>query len=202
MLVATVASAGLMLTGCGGTSQDAHEPSGTFAVRIAKASFPTSQLLAQPSTLSIAVTNAGSHDIPNVGVTIGGPRGGNDFTVTSKQPGLADPSRPIWVVDTGPSNGTTAYRNTWTLGKLKPNETKTFTWRLTALRSGLHTIDYRVNAGLNGKSKAELPNGRAPTGSIAVNIVQTAPRSCVDDAGNVVRQPARQGKTNRCVSGG
>src|SRR6202022_3659917 len=133
--------------------------------------------------LSIAVTNAGNQDIPNVGVTIGNPQGSNDFTVTSKQPGLADPSRPIWSVDAGPPNGITAYRNTWTGGKLKPNETKTFTWQLTALRSGLHTIDYRVNAGLNGKSKAELPDGRAPTGSITVNIVQAAPRSCVDDAG-------------------
>ena len=34
------------------------------------------------------------------------------FAEASEQPGLADPSRPVWVVDDGPTGGTTAYTNT------------------------------------------------------------------------------------------
>jgi hypothetical protein len=190
---------GVGLAGCGGAAQDANEPSGTYTVRIEKASFPAKQQLAQQSLLAIQVTNAGSKDVPNVGVTIGRPEGGSDFTLVSDQPYLANASRPIWIVDTDPANGVTAYRNTWALGKLRPQETKTFTWRLTAVRSGTHKIDYRISAGLNGKAKAQLPGGGDPTGSITVRIRQKASKSCVDEAGGVVRNPVPQGRRNACV---
>jgi hypothetical protein len=64
----------------------------------------------------------------------------------------------------------TAYTNTWALGPLRRDQVKTFIWRVTAVKPGIHTIKYTVAAGLNGKAKARLPGGDVPTGSFQINI--------------------------------
>src|SRR5207245_10273600 len=61
----------LVASGCGGGArQDAHEPKGTFAMRIVKASFPSKQAIARPSKLELQVRNTGAHTVPNVAVTL------------------------------------------------------------------------------------------------------------------------------------
>src|SRR5882757_10488540 len=96
-----------LVAGCGGgTRQDANERSGTYKVDVASAAFPLKQHLAQPAVLSIAVKNTDDHPLPDVAVTV------DSFTKDSKQAGLADPARPVWVVDNGPVGGDTAYVNT------------------------------------------------------------------------------------------
>ena len=55
---------------------------------------------------------------------------------------------------------------------------------------GAHTLDYRVNGGLDGKAKAVLAGGGVPEGSIDVQVTGKPSAACVNEAGDVVRQPA------------
>ena len=168
----TVVAAGLCalaFAGCGGgTRQDAGETATTYTVDVVKASFPLSQRIAGQSRMDITVNNSGAKTIPNIAVTVEGADGAapsQAFGVADQQVGLADSSRPIWIVDRGPYGGDTAYVNTWTLGALRPQQEKTFTWFVTPTVAGTHTVRYRVAAGLNGKAKAQLAGGGAPAGT-------------------------------------
>ena len=189
-----VCAVGLLgLAGCGGgpKGQDANEPKGNYTVEIERASFPTRQRLAQKSTLEIAVRNVGDKAVPNVAVTVEPVQPPNSpaalaFEEASKQPGLANPSRPVWVLDAGPRGGVTAYTNTWALGKLEPGQLKTFVWRVTAVKAGSHAIKYTVAAGLDGKATARLPGGEVPTGGFDIAISDEPAQARVTDSGRVV----------------
>jgi hypothetical protein len=188
----------LVVAGCGGGQrQDANEPSGTFPVAVVKATFPTKQRLADQAELRIAVRNAGSKAVPNVAVTVESNEADQTaaaaaFAEASAEPGLADPSRPVWVLDVGPHGGITAYTNTWALGKLKPGQTKTFVWRVTAVKPGVHAIKYRVAAGLNGKAKAVLAGGnQEPTGAFTINVSGKPADAKIGANGQVITQPRR-----------
>jgi hypothetical protein len=153
------------VAGCGGGErQDENEPSGTFPMNVVHADFPKSQSLAKQEALTIAVKNTGTQEIPNLAVTV------DSFSTRSQQQGLADPERPVWIVDEGPTGGTTAYTNTWALGKLAPGKTRTFTWKVTAIEPGTHTVKYRVAAGLNGKAKAKVNGQDDFQGSFTVAV--------------------------------
>jgi len=179
----------VIAVGCGGGErQDANEPSGTFTVAVIEARFPAAQALAEQAKMSIAVKNTGVRPLPDVAVTLGDEQGGSAFTRRSGQPDLADPSRPIWVVDAGPRGGDSAYVNTWALGALAPGATKRFTWHVTALVPGAHTVRYRVAAGLDGKAQAVLADGRAPEGSFDVAVSAKPSQARVDPStGKVLR---------------
>jgi hypothetical protein len=195
-MVGGLALAGFVAAGCGGGErQDADEPSGTFPVDVVKATFPPKQRLAETSELQIAVRNAGDKAVPNVAVTVESDEADQTaaaaaFAEASDQAGLADPSRPVWVLDTGPHGGITAYTNTWALGSLKPNQTKTFVWRVTAVKSGVHAIKYKVAAGLDGKAKAVLAGGNEePTGSFTINVSGKPASARVGANGQVITEP-------------
>jgi hypothetical protein len=180
------AAALAVASGCGGgEKQDAKEPDATFDVKVVSASFPAQQSLSKHTVMKIRVRNDGNETVPNVAVTVG--RQGKDtFTYESQQPGLADPQRPIWIIDAGPYGGTTAYVDTWALGTLKPHQTKTFSWGLTPIRPGNYKIDYLVAAGLNGKAKVRKADA---SGSFRVNVTGRPAAACVTDSGEVVDQP-------------
>ena len=114
------------IASCGGTRQDANEPSGDFPVQIVSADFPSRQQLAQNTNLTLAVANSGDKTIPNLAITIftasnenpgadettttgtGTTSTTNDlptvqgsFSVRSAQQGLAIPFRPVWILETG-----------------------------------------------------------------------------------------------------
>jgi hypothetical protein len=189
---AALAVTAVALTACGGGErQDANEPEGTFKVQVADASFPAKQSIAQSSRLKIAVRNADTKTVPNVAVSIQtkGKQGAapQAFAQDTGDTTLADPSRPIWIVDRAPSGGDTAYTNTWALGPLKAGESKTFEWKVTAVKAGTFDIDYAVFPGLNGRAK---PGAGAGNGSFHVVIDDAPPAARVDDDGNVVREPA------------
>jgi hypothetical protein len=173
----------LAVAGCGGGEpQDKNEPSGTFPMNVVHADFPKSQSLAKQEALTIAVKNTGTQEIPNLAVTV------DSFSTRSQQQGLADPERPVWIVDEGPTGGTTAYTNTWALGKLAPGKTRTFTWKVTAIEPGTHTVKYRVAAGLNGKAKAKVNGQDDFQGSFTVAVSGKPAQSHVDpDTGQVIR---------------
>jgi hypothetical protein len=208
-LVAGVAAA-LALSACGGGQrQDASEPSANFPVTVSAASFPASQRLAQHTHLVIAVRNAGHRTIPNVAVTIcnvtcayparqGEGSSSRAFAADISQSYLANPSRPLWIIDRAPGacgyscqNGgqgaaVTAYANTWALGRLAPGRTARFDWAVTAVKAGRHVVAWQVAAGLNGKAKAVLANGTPPHGTFAVSVARAPAQSYVDNNGQIV----------------
>jgi hypothetical protein len=201
-----------MLTACGGggQSQDANEPSGNFPVQAA-ATFPGTQRLAQHTRMVVVVHNTGSKTIPNVAVTIcnvtcaypaktGTGSSAGAFAANISQQGVANPSRPIWIVDLPPDpcnapacsqggsgGAVTAYSNTWALGALAPGKTAKFVWHVTAVQPGVHTVAWEVAAGLNGKAKA-VQNGNTPTGKITVLVRKAPAKTYVTNSGKVVTQ--------------
>jgi hypothetical protein len=169
------ALAALAVSACGGSQQDAHEPSGNFKVQV-HAAFPTKQKLAQNSTMVITVKNVDSKSLPNPSVTI------DSFSRNSTQPNLADASRPVFVVNFGPRGGETANQATSAFGReLKPGDTARFVWRVTAVQAGPYKIKYRVSAGLFGKAHAVDAAGTVdPSGQFVGVISRKAPHSTVN----------------------
>jgi hypothetical protein len=154
----------------GGEKQDENDPTGTFKVDVPRASFPGHQRLAQESTLEITVVNRDTREIPKVAVTVEG------FNQRRDDPTLADPSRPIWIVNEGPLNADSALTNTWTLGPVSPGKSRTFTWNVTPVRAGTYSVRYRVAAGLYGKAKVvDTATGEVPEGSF-ISRVSRKPR--------------------------
>ncbi len=210
ILAGAAASLAIVACGSGSQNQASNEPKGNFKVTVASASFPASQRLAQRTHLVISVRNAGTEAIPNLAVTIcnvtcayNAPKGqgtsAQAFAQNLNQPYLANPSRPIWIVDRPPGpclyscrNGgagayVTAYSNTWALGhELEPGHTATFDWGVTAVSAGKHVVAWQVAAGLNGNAKAVLADGSQPGGTFAVHIMSAPQQSYVNSAGKVV----------------
>jgi hypothetical protein len=174
--------------------QDEKEPKGNFKVEVKRASFPVQQKLAKRSDLVITVRNAGKKAIPDLAVTV------NGFDKRVNNPELADPSRPVFVIngkpeaiaglpeakEAAPSGGETAFVNTWALGRVKAGAEKTFKWTVTAVRAGPFRISYRVAAGLQGKARAVALGGGIPKGSFSGTVSNTPPQSRVADDGHTV----------------
>lgn len=144
-------------------------------------------------------TEEGSRQGGSVGPTPG------SFSVLSEQPGLAIPSRPVWILEQGypreagtdagtPPPGElegsggadTAQTNTFAFGELEPNATKEVVWKVTPVQSGTYTVHYRVAAGLHGKAVAVTSDGSIPEGEFVVVISNVPPQTRVDDSGKVV----------------
>lgn len=210
-VVAAGLAAVLALAGCGsGTRQDANQPTGKFPVQVTAASFPGFQRLAQHTNLVISVRNTGSKTIPNLAVTICNTTCGYPapvgqgtsvaaFAQYLNQPGLASHSRPVWVVDRPPgqcgyscANGgagsdASAATNTWQGGPLKPGDSRTFNWAVTAVAPGKFVVAWEIAAGIYGGAKAVLSDGSTPSGKFAVTIAKAPAQSYVNDAGQVVQ---------------
>ena len=85
---------------CGAEKQDENEPEGDFKVDVVSASFPGRQHLADEANLRLEIRNSDSSEIPNLAVTVDG------FGQRRDDPTLADPERPIWIVNDAPRNST------------------------------------------------------------------------------------------------
>ncbi|HKP20728.1 MAG TPA: hypothetical protein VJT68_04385 [Thermoleophilaceae bacterium] len=185
----------LAFAGCGGGErQDENEAEGNFPVEVVKASFPAKQKLAKSSDLVVTVRNAGRETIPNIGLTV------NGFDERKNNPDLADPNRPVFALngvqvriagfpeskEAAPRGCDTAYVDTWACGPLKPNQTKTFRWSVTAIRAGDYRIAWRVNAGLDGKAKAVAQGGGPARGTFVGSISDKAPTVRVADDGHTI----------------
>jgi len=208
----TTAIAALALSACGGGGerQDADEPEGEFSVDVSSAQFPTRQRLAETADLRLAVENTGDEEIPELAVTVfvddgtgavsSGAGGQGSFSVRSDQPGLASPSRPVWILENkypriagdaaplGSSPGTTAQTNTFAFGPLPAGEAREMIWRVTPVRGGTYTLNYEIAAGLQGKAEAVTADGSEPEGKFVVTISTRPPQASVDDQGNVVTE--------------
>jgi len=182
--IAAAALLAASISGCGGgEAQDANEPTGNYEVEISKVSFPRRQGLGETSQLKITVQNVGQNEIPDITMTV------NGLNYRTTEPGVADPVRPVWVINAGPINGTTAYVNTWALGPLAAGDERSFIWSLSATQPGTRTLEYRAGAGLNGKALAVNAAGGAVAGTLTVNVTRRPQDSTVDPAtGEVVQQ--------------
>jgi hypothetical protein len=194
MRYAPLLLATLVVAGCGGgPRQDADEPEGSYKLEVAAAKFPASQSIAQSSLMVVTIRNDDTKAAPNVAVTVEtDPAKAGQGTVAFGQrvndSRLADNERPVWIVNEGPRGGDSAATNTWALGRLAPGETKTFTWKVTAVEAGDYTIHYRVAPGLSGKSK--LAAGGRTDGLFKVTIDDKPVPARVNDKGQVVRGEA------------
>jgi hypothetical protein len=217
LLAGGVASCG------GGQRQDANEPEGNFPVQIVSADFASKQQLAQNTNLTLAVANSGDKTIPDLAITIfttsnattnessnpsegttsegttstngNFPQAQGSFSVRSEQPGLAIPSRPVWILEEGfpklegqqaSAGAEAAQTDTYSFGELAPNQTRRMVWNVTPVQPGTYTVHYRVAAGLQGKAKAVTADGSVPEGEFVVRISSTPPQTRVDDSGKVV----------------
>ena len=195
------------LAACGGDEEraDADEPAGEFPVQVTEARFPERQLLANATNLELAVENVGNEQVPDLTVTIYIQRTADGaFSVRSEQPGLADPNRPVWILEQdypklrspgeslaelerAPSAGAeVAQDNTFAFGPMAPGDTKHMVWRVTPIDGGSYTVNYEISAGLFGKAKAVTVNGRPVGGSFRATIETKPPETRVNDRGKVV----------------
>ncbi len=183
----------LLVSGCGGgTRQDAGDHDATYRVTVTDASFPARQSLAQSSELRITVRNDDSHAIPDLAATITGTSGGTAsaaFGQPSAESGQASSSRPVWIVDDGPADGTTAYANTWALGSVAPGASRTFVWHVTATVPGTFRVRYVLAGSLAGKSKLQLGSGAIPHGSFLVHVSARPAETRVTAAGKILSVP-------------
>jgi hypothetical protein len=196
----------LALSACGDKPrQDANEPEGNFPVAVNTAKFATEQRLAETSNLELDIENVGDQQIPDLAVTIytGDTMGGGSFSVRSDQPGLADPNRPVWILENGypkvletgqdegdlsggPTAGAEAAQtNTFSFGPVAAGESKRIFWQVTPVKAGTYTVHYELAAGLNGKAKAVTDDGSPVKGEFVVTVTSKPPQARVDDAGNV-----------------
>ena len=226
-MLALACTASLVAAGCGGGSrQDEDEPEGNFPVEVVSAAFPQDQKLAKDSKMEIVVRNSGRKEIPVISVTVecpgqkqqegpdaqnersggsgGSPSGsgsqGGGFNYRTTFPGVADPSRPQFVVNTIPTRTprnydrgrldplerSSSYVSTYPLGKLAPNVEARFVWDVTAVKAGPYKICWKVNAGLDGKAKAVATGGSSLTGQFVGTVSDEAPDARIGDDGRTV----------------
>jgi hypothetical protein len=179
----------LFAVACGDKRQDANAPSGQFDLDVTDASFPAEQRIAEASTLKLEVDNTGDRAVPDLAVTIETEPGENGqapvaFGQSSDDPTLAASARPVWIVDEGPVGGETAYTNTWALGPLGEGQSRTVEWKLTAVKAGRYTLEWRLAPALEGD--VSLGDGRTE-GKFDVTIADDPVPARVGEDGEVVR---------------
>jgi hypothetical protein len=205
-----MAALALTVVACGGeSSSDANEPSGTFRVKVTKASFPTSQRLGQTSLMRLGIRNTGKKTVPalTVSISLAGKEGETStlpFAIHDPQPELAQPDRPVWVLaahypkfagSSAPGGAETSNQKTYDFGPLKPGKTANLVWKLSAVKSGRFDLLYAIGAGLGNQAKAETGGGVKPGGSFSVQISAAALDKEVNDRGEVVdKKPAPSAK--------
>ena len=203
--------AGVGVAACGGDKerQDSNEVAGEFPVEVTSAKFPARQRLAQTSDLILEVENAGDETIPDLAITIftGDEKADGPFNVRSEQQGLADPNRPVWILeddypkvfsaeielsklDAEPTAGAeTAATDTYAFGPVAPGDSVTAVWRVTPVVAGTYTVHYEVAGGIDGKAKAVTADGSPVEGEFVATISNKPPNTRVTDSGAVVTAP-------------
>jgi hypothetical protein len=198
-LLAGLTTLAVSACGGGGTRQDAAEPEGKFPVEITTAKFPNRQHLAKVTELKLGVKNVGDKAIPNFVVTMFvDPNADRPFNIRLDIAGAANPNRPVWVLEhgwpklagsTATAGAQTANFDTFQFGSLAPGDTREAVWRLSPVRGGTYTLNYRVGAGLSGRAQAVNQDGSVPSGRFLVRISTKPPKARISDSGKVVSAP-------------
>jgi hypothetical protein len=200
--------AAVLIAGCGGSEprQDENEEEADFPVEVTVAEFAPKQRLAETTDLDLAFRNSGDETIPDLAVTIytGDVKADGAFNVRSAQEGLADPNRPVWILendypkileagtsskdlDAAPTAGAeTSSTNTYTFGELEAGDTVHTVFRVTPVVAGTFTVHYEVAAGLDGKARAVTDDGEPIEGEFVATITDRPQATKVDENGKVV----------------
>jgi len=196
-----------VLSGCGGGErQDEGEPSGRFPLQVSEARFPREQSLAETTDLVLTARNAGDEQIPDLAVTIytEEPPADGSFNVRLPDRGLANPSRPVWILEEGypkklpdgaklsdlaqrgPGGTDAAQVNTYSFGALAPDQEVTMVWEVEPVMPGTFTVRYEMAADLQGEARAVTPSGDPVEGEFVATISDQPPRTRITDSGEVV----------------
>lgn len=190
-----------IFAGCGGNSEDKNQfagvPEGDFEVKVVNAEFPARQVIARTYNLKLSVKNTGDETIQNIATSISLPGLGSTlaFAYRDPQQGLAQPQRPIWVLEEGypklagtigRGGAATSNRRTFAFGELPPGETADMVWQVTAVRPGNYKLAYQLAAGLSGKANAVDAAGEPAVGLLPARISDRPILTEVDDNGKVV----------------
>jgi hypothetical protein len=204
-LLALVVAVGVAACG-GGQRQDVTEPTGKFPVKVTQARFPTHQRVSDRTDLVLGAQNVGKKSVPDLAVTIytGETKAQGSFDVRLDQPNLANPSRPVWILENeypkllgngvnlsnvsraSTAGAEAAQTDTFQFGRVKPGQSKLIDWRVTPAMTGTYTVHYEVAAGLQGNAKAVTPGGAPVKGEFVVTITSKPPQTCVTGSGQVV----------------
>jgi hypothetical protein len=180
----------LACAGCGGGErQDAEAPSGSFSLDVTEASFPAEQRIAEPTTMKLRVRNTGDREVPDLAVTVETAPDTEGaapvaFGEADDDPALAASARPVWVVDTPPAGGASAYVNTWSVGPLGAGRSRDVTWKLTAVKPGSYTVAWRLAPALEGDVQLD---GDRTSGRFEVEISDEPVPARVGADGEVIR---------------
>ena len=175
-------------------------------MEVVSAKFPPKQRLADTQDLTLEIENSGSETIPNLAVTIwtGDEKADGSFNLRNEQTDLADPNRPVWILENGypkllepgtdageldaaPSAGAeVASTDTFAFGSLAAGENFTAVWRVTPVKAGTYNVHYTIAAGLNGKAKAVTADGSPVEGEFVATITDRPPQTRVTESGAVV----------------
>jgi len=203
----------------GGTRQDVTEPVGNFQVQVTKASFPNRQQISEQTDLQLAVKNTGDTAVPDLAITIftgtgAHPQADGSFNIRLDDPSLANPSRPVWILeneypkllgpgvtlknlDSQPTAGAAAAQtDTFQFGALAPGDSKAVDWRVTPTKTGTYTVQYLVAAGLQGNAKAVTADGSPVKGEFIVTIKSKPPQTCVTGSGKIVSGACQLSQTD------
>lgn len=194
-------AAAALIAACGGSGevgdQFSNETPGEYPVEVVRAEFKPRQFVARTYDLRIAVRNSGDETVPALVATINLPREDSTlaFAARDPQPGVAQPQRPIWVMESGypklagtvgRGGAATANRRTFNFRELPPGETATMIWRVTAVEPGNYGVGFQIDAGLGVDTSAVDAAGEVPRGLLPVRITDRAVLTQVDEKGNVV----------------
>lgn len=199
---------GAALAGCGGDSDDSDEKQATYEASVVSAELPRRQRLGETTQMRLKVRNDDEETIPAlvVNVTLGGEAGAGSaipFGVRSSEPGLAQPERPVWVLEEHypkragseePGGTEGASPKSFNFGSLPAGETLDAVWKLTAVKEGRFRVLFDIDADASGKARAVSPGGGEPRGSFAVTITDQVPDTTVNDRGEVVEIRERKGR--------
>jgi len=189
----------VLLAACEESSSD-KEPAGNYEVGVTAASFPSLQRLGQTSLLKLSFKNEGENELPNLVVyfSLAGKQGTTaslPFGIHEQQIGLANPTRPVWVLaehfpklggSTERGGATTSDPKTFAFGPLKAGQSTSAVWKLSAVREGKYTLRYQVGAGLSGEAKTRTTSGVDPGGTFVAEISAELPETEVTDSGEIV----------------
>ena len=199
--------AAVLIAGCGSKPrQDENEVEADYPVEVTVAEFAPRQRLAETTDLELAFRNTGSEDIPDLAVTIytGDQKADGAFNVRSDQEGLADPNRPIWILeneypkvlepgtdakdldDAVTAGAETSSTNTYSFGELAAGDEIHTIFRVTPVVGGTYTVHYEVAAGLDGNARAVTDTGEPVEGEFVATVTTKPQATAVDEQGRVV----------------
>lgn len=170
-LVGLTASAAALgaFAGCGSGGVAADAPEGAASNVAATARFESVQHPGSTYPLRLTIVNRESErSLPTANVTVTG--FSQAIEVGDNGAGrVADPRRPVWIVDAPPRGASTAYRDTWSIGPLEPGERRTFVWKLSPVRRGRHTLRWSISAGLDD-ARPVAAQKAATSGTLDVEV--------------------------------